>query len=76
MSAPWLVKALGEICQVDWGNTKLTKKSFVEDGEFLAVSAAGCDGRIDHAEHSKFTPVLSAIGSCGNVFSLKKISLR
>ena len=65
----WNECTLGDICQVDWGNTKLTKKSFVEDGEFLAVSAAGCDGRIGHAEHSKFTPVLSAIGSrCGRMF--------
>ncbi|MDA8530643.1 restriction endonuclease subunit S [Candidatus Poseidonia alphae] len=65
----WNEYPLGDICQVDWGNTKLTKKSFVEGGEFLAVSAAGCDGRIGHAEHSKFTPVLSAIGArCGRMF--------
>jgi len=65
----WSEYPIGDICQVDWGNTKLTKKSFVEGGEFLAVSAAGCDGRIGHAEHSKFTPVLSAIGArCGRMF--------
>jgi len=36
---------------------------------FLAVSAAGCDGRIGHKEHAKYTPVLSAIGAqCGRMF--------
>jgi type I restriction enzyme S subunit len=60
---------LGEICEVDWGNTKLTKKSYVEGGKYLAVSAAGADGRIDHAEHAAHTPVLSAIGAnCGRMF--------
>lgn len=67
--AGWVVKTLGEVCIVDWGNTELTKKSYIEEGEFLAVSAAGCDGRINHAEHKKFTPVLSAIGAqCGRMF--------
>jgi len=65
----WEQKALGEICVVDWGNTNLTKKSYVDGGEFLAVSAAGCDGRIGHKEHAAFTPVLSAIGArCGRMF--------
>lgn len=65
----WKQKRLGDICVVDWGNTKLTKKSFVEDGPYLGVSAAGCDGRMGHAEHTKYTPVLSAIGArCGRMF--------
>ncbi len=65
----WVERKLGEICIVDWGNTDLTKKSYVEGGAFLAVSAAGCDGRIGHKEHSKHTPVLSAIGAqCGRMF--------
>ncbi|MFM7235612.1 MAG: restriction endonuclease subunit S [Cyanobium sp.] len=65
----WETKPLGEICIVDWGNTDLTKSSYVEGGKYLAVSAAGCDGRIDHMEHVKFTPVLSAIGAqCGRMF--------
>jgi type I restriction enzyme S subunit len=67
--AGWEVKTLGEVCVVDWGNTALTKKSYVDEGEFLAVSAAGCDGRINHAEHKKHTPILSAIGAqCGRMF--------
>ncbi|MDB4403155.1 restriction endonuclease subunit S [bacterium] len=65
----WQQKRLGQICVVDWGNTELTKKAFVEDGPYLGVSAAGCDGRIGHAEHKKHTPVLSAIGArCGRMF--------
>ena len=61
--------SLREVCVVDWGNTDLTKKSYEGDGRFLAVSAAGCDGRIGHKEHTAFTPVLSAIGArCGRMF--------
>lgn len=65
----WVEKPLAEICVVDWGNTSLTKSSYVSDGRYLAVSAAGCDGRIAHREHAKHTPVLSAIGAqCGRMF--------
>lgn len=60
---------LGEISKVEWGNTSLTKKSFVDEGEFLAVSAAGADGRIGHSEHESHIPVISAIGAnCGRMF--------
>jgi type I restriction enzyme, S subunit len=69
MRKGWQTKTLGEICTVDWGNTDLTKSSYVEGGKYLAVSAAGCDGRIGHKEHAKHTPVLSAIGAqCGRMF--------
>jgi type I restriction enzyme S subunit len=69
MKDGWETRTLAEICTVDWGNTNLTKSAYVEDGEFLAVSAAGCDGRIGHSEHKRFTPVLSAIGAqCGRMF--------
>jgi type I restriction enzyme S subunit len=63
------MKPLGEVCDVEWGNTSLTKKAFVENGKFLAVSAAGMDGRIDHSEHAAMIPVISAIGAnCGRMF--------
>lgn len=69
MKAEWHPATLKDLCVVDWGNTDLTKAAYVEGGEFLAVSAAGCDGRIDHKEHQKNTPVLSAIGAqCGKMF--------
>ena len=65
----WHEVSLKQICDVDWGNTKLTKSSYVNDGEFLAVSAAGADGRINHFEHEANVPVLSAIGAqCGRMF--------
>ena len=61
--------ALGELCLIDWGNTSLTKKAYVSNGKYLAVSATGGDGRIDHYEHTAFTPVISAIGAqCGKLF--------
>lgn len=61
--------SLKEICDVDWGNTKLTKASYVDGGRFLAVSAAGADGFINHFEHEANVPVLSAIGAqCGRMF--------
>ncbi|MGH6804743.1 MAG: restriction endonuclease subunit S [Burkholderiales bacterium] len=69
MKAVWHPATLKDLCVVDWGNTGLTKAAYVENGEFLAVSAAGCDGRIGTKEHSRHTPVLSAIGAqCGKMF--------
>jgi type I restriction enzyme M protein len=65
----WPLVELKEVAKVDWGNTELTKKSYVENGEFLGVSAAGADGRMDHFEHEIGVTVLSAIGAnCGRVF--------
>lgn len=65
----WEKVALGKLTKVDWGNTNLTKSSYIEEGSFLAVSAAGMDGRINHSEHKIGTTVLSAIGAnCGVIF--------
>jgi len=65
----WQEVSLKEICDVDWGNTKLTKSSYIDNGSYLAVSAAGADGLIDHFEHEPDVPVLSAIGAqCGRMF--------
>ena len=65
----WHEVSLKQICDVDWGNTKLTKSSYVANGKFLAVSAAGADGLIDYFEHEADVPVLSAIGAqCGRMF--------
>ena len=65
----WQALSLKEICDVDWGNTKLTKSSYVDEGSYLAVSAAGADGLIGHYEHEADVPVLSAIGAqCGRMF--------
>ena len=60
---------LKDICIIDWGNTSLTKKSYEENGKYLAVSAAGADGKISHYEHEVGVCVLSAIGAqCGKMF--------
>lgn len=58
----WASVALGEIADVNWGNTSLTKRSYSESG-FTAYSATGADGWIDHAEFSGPGIVLSAIGA-------------
>ena len=63
------VSKLQDISIVSWGNVSLTKSSYVDKGLHCAVSAAGPDGRINHAEHKAYTPVISAIGArCGTLF--------
>ncbi|HOU21964.1 MAG TPA: N-6 DNA methylase [Kiritimatiellia bacterium] len=69
----WPMVELADIAENDWGNTTLTKSAYVEDGPYLGVSAAGCDGRMNHAEHKVGTLVLSAIGAnCGRMFFPKE----
>ena len=60
---------MGDVVKVDWGNTNLTKAAYEENGKYLGVSAAGCDGRMSNFEHDVGVSVLSAIGAnCGKVF--------
>ena len=60
---------LKEICKVDWGNTNLTKAAYTEGGEYLGVSATGCDGKFNYYDFEAYTPVISAIGAnCGKMF--------
>lgn len=69
----WPMVPLEEFAKSDWGNTNLTKSAYVEKGPYLGVSAAGGDGRMDHAEHKVGTLVLSAIGAnCGRMFFPKE----
>jgi type I restriction enzyme M protein len=68
-NAKWPIVELKDICTVDWGNTNLAKSSYKPDGQYLAVSATGGDGRIENFEHEVGVTVLSAIGAnCGKVF--------
>ena len=70
MSEPgdWHEAALGEVADVSWGNTSLTKAAYVGTG-YLAFSASGPDGFLDHYEHETDGIVLSAIGArCGRCF--------
>jgi type I restriction enzyme M protein len=65
----WRIGQLSEIAKIDWGNTSITKKSYVENGKYLGVSAAGCDGRMEHKEYDFGTVVISAIGEyCGRTY--------
>lgn len=67
--AGWRVGKLNEIADIDWGNTDITKSSYVPNGKYLAVSAAGGDGRINHKEYDYGALVVSAIGEyCGRLF--------
>ena len=68
-NAKWPIVKLSEVSIIDWGNTNLTKSSYIENGSYLGVSATGCDGRMNNFEHEVGTTVLSAIGAnCGKVF--------
>jgi len=61
----WEVKPLGRVADVKWGDTSTTKKSYVDEG-YLAYSAAGSDGKLDHYDFDRAGIVLSAIGAnCG-----------
>jgi len=56
---------LGEVADIRWGDTSTTKASYVPAG-FLAYSATGPDGFLDHFDHQGPGIVLSAIGAqCG-----------
>jgi len=64
----WPIKSLGDIVEVKWGNTSLTKASYVSDG-FAAFSASGKDGYLSFFEHDEKGIILSAIGAnCGKCF--------
>lgn len=64
----WRKVQLGEVCSVDWGNTSITKASYVKDG-FPAYSAKGQDGFLDFYEHDANSLIVSAIGArCGKCF--------
>jgi type I restriction enzyme S subunit len=59
---------LKDVAKLEWGNTSITKSSYVEVG-FPAFSAAGGDGYLNHAEFEEDGIVLSAIGArCGKCF--------
>lgn len=57
-----------DVLDVQWGDTKTTKSSYVEDG-YLAYSAAGPDGFLSKYDYDCDGIVLSAIGAnCGSTF--------
>jgi type I restriction enzyme S subunit len=61
----WTVKCLGEVADLKWGDTRTTKKSYLEHG-YVAYSAAGADGFLSYYDFDRPGIVLSAIGAnCG-----------
>lgn len=59
---------LQDILDVQWGDTKTTKSSYVPTG-YLAYSASGPDGFLDRFDYDREGIVLSAIGAnCGTTF--------
>ncbi|WP_372622491.1 restriction endonuclease subunit S [Falsiroseomonas sp.] len=65
MPESWRSVRLGDVAEVRWGDTSTTKASYIPTG-FLAYSATGPDGFLDHFDHQGPGIVLSAIGAqCG-----------
>ncbi|MEW6061224.1 MAG: restriction endonuclease subunit S, partial [Bacteroidota bacterium] len=58
----WRVTKLGEIADVNWGDTNVTKKSYVDKG-YLAYSAKGPDGFLSYYDYDRAGVVVSAIGA-------------
>lgn len=64
----WPKVKLGEVSDVAWGNTSITKSQYVAEG-YPAFSATGQDGFLGWAENEGAGVVLSAIGArCGKCF--------
>lgn len=61
----WEVANLGDIADIQWGDTSTTKVKYKEIG-FPAYSATGPDGYLDYYDFDRIGIVLSAIGAnCG-----------
>ena len=59
---------LGDYTDLTWGDTNTTKNSYVHEG-YLAFSASGPDGKLDHFDYDCEGVVLSAIGAdCGKTW--------
>ncbi len=58
----WEMDSLGNVADVNWGDTNVTKKSYVDEG-YLAYSAKGPDGFLPYYDYDRTGVVLSAIGA-------------
>ena len=59
---------LGEVAEIQLGDTNTTKASYVSQG-YMTYSASGPDGFLDHFDHEGLGIVLSAIGAqCGKIW--------
>lgn len=56
--------ALGEVADLAWGDTSVTKKSYVSTGDrYPAYSASGQDGELPYFDYDRDAVVVSAIGA-------------
>jgi type I restriction enzyme S subunit len=58
----WRMVELGNIADVNWGDTSVTKKKYVPTG-VIAFSASGADGFLPYFDHDRTGVVVSAIGA-------------
>lgn len=64
----WTRYRLGEVADVNWGDTSVTKASYVTQG-FPAYSAVGPDGFLPYYDFERTGVVVSAIGvNCGKIW--------
>lgn len=64
----WRSSTLGELANIQWGDTATTKSAYRAEG-FLAYSASGPDGFMDHFDVDRVGVVISAIGAqCGKTW--------
>lgn len=57
----WGIVRLGDVSDLNWGDTNVTKKSYVSNG-YTAFSAKGPDGFLPYYDYDRTGVVLSAIG--------------
>jgi type I restriction enzyme, S subunit len=58
----WKIRPLGELADLNWGDTTTTKASYVPRG-FTAFSASGADGFLPRFDFEQTGVVVSAIGA-------------
>ena len=64
----WNVVKMGDVADIQWGDTSVTKLSYVDDG-YTAYSASGPDGKLAYYDFNRKGIVLSAIGAnCGKIW--------
>jgi type I restriction enzyme S subunit len=67
--AGWGVRPLGEVADVNWGDTSTTKVSYVDHG-YTAYSASGPDELLPYYDFDRTGVVLSAIGANAGVMRI------
>ncbi len=71
LASHWKTSRLGEVADVSWGDTSVTKAAYIPAG-FPAYSASGPDGFLPYADFDRVGVVVSAIGAdCGKTWLAK-----